>query len=112
MENSCRGYADVVLIARDPETEAPLGFFSGKAHDQPALLPTRFGNLVLGAVSPEGRGRGVFTDLTLGGLEWARDRVDILEIGTQFTNTGACRVYLGAGFRLVRSDVTLRLWMG
>jgi hypothetical protein len=111
MENSCRGFADVVLIAKDPETGERLGFFTGKVHHLPEL-PLRFGNLVLGAVAPEGRGRGAFTDLTLGGLEWARPRVDVLEIGTQFMNVNASRVYLGAGFRYVRSDVSLRLWLG
>lgn len=112
MENSCRE-DDVVLVARDRRSGEKVGFCSFKAHrSRPELLPTRFGNAVLGTVIPEARGRGVFTDITLAGLEWAGPEVDVLEKGTQFTNFQACRLYFAAGYRLMRSSVSFRKWMG
>jgi GNAT superfamily N-acetyltransferase len=112
MENSCRGFADVVLVARDPRTGARLGFLTCKKHrTEDVSLPLTFANVVLVAVDPGARGLGVSSDLTLAAMDWARDRVDILEVGTQYTNIAASRLYIRAGFRYVRSDVSLRLWM-
>ncbi|MCK4546901.1 MAG: GNAT family N-acetyltransferase [Candidatus Eisenbacteria sp.] len=112
IENSCRGFADVVFVARDAAGGARLGFLSCKKQEAASnSLPLSFANIVLGAVAPEARGRGVYTDLNLEAMDWSQARVDVLEVGTQYTNVQAARLYMRTGFQYVRADVSLRLWM-
>ncbi len=107
VENSCAGFADCVLVARDTE---PIGFTTLKI-DRSAKphLGVSIGVVVLVATSGEHRRKGVSRFLTLAALQWFRQAgCEWVEVGTQLANINASRVYQAAGFKLVGSSLTFR----
>ena len=112
VENSVRGgYGCGVLVA---ESEGqPAGFFilAEDPHAREAL-GVGIGTLVLITVAREARRRGIARALSLASVARLRDRGNrFAEVGTQLGNVAASNVYLDAGFRLMHTSVSLRLWL-
>jgi len=100
IRNSIRGkIADAIVVA---ELDGkPVGFttienFRARADEVGANI----GALILSAVLPEARGRGVYTSMIRKGLEYLRPKVDIAELGTQITNFAVQKAWSTLGFKL------------
>jgi dTDP-4-amino-4,6-dideoxy-D-galactose acyltransferase len=99
IEKSCRGYADVVLIA-DVQGQ-PAGFISCHLSDQGE------GQIGLVGVAKEWQGLGLGQRLIDGSLGWFADQdVSRVKVVTQGRNVQAQRLYQRCGF-LTRS---VQLW--
>jgi dTDP-4-amino-4,6-dideoxy-D-galactose acyltransferase len=108
VENSCQGLADCVLVAEvDGE---PAGFTTLKLDRMAeSKLGTKVGVVVLVAISPRHRRRGLAKALSLSSLRWFRAAgCRWAEVGTQAANIDAARVYQAAGFRLTSTSLTLK----
>lgn len=107
VENSCAGFADCVLVARDSE---PIGFTTLKIdRSSKPHLGVSIGVVVLVATSGEHRRKGVARFLTLAALQWFRQAgCEWVEVGTQLANIHASRVYQSTGFKLVNASLTFR----
>jgi dTDP-4-amino-4,6-dideoxy-D-galactose acyltransferase len=67
------------------------------------------GTIGLVATAEEARGRGIGSATLEGAIGWFRQQgVEVVEVGTQMQNVGACRLYEHAGFRMVRMSLTFR----
>ena len=101
--NSVNGFANIVLVA---ETEGTIvGYITCKIFD--ALnqrLGKKFGSMVISAVSPHARQRGIYTSLFGSGLQWLSQRVEVVEIGTQVGNYVVQGIWPKFGFALRRSE--------
>lgn len=100
IRNSIRGkIADAIIVA---ELEGkPVGFttienFRARADE----VGVSIGALILSAVLPKARGRGVYTSMIRKGLEYLRPKVDIAELGTQITNFPVQKAWSKLGFKL------------
>jgi len=100
IRNSIRGdIADAIIVA---ELEGkPVGFttienFRARAEE----VGVNIGALILSAVLPEARGRGVYTSMIRKGLEYLRPMVEIAELGTQITNFAVQKAWSTLGFKL------------
>lgn len=101
--NSCRGLADVVLVAEIDDT--PVGFLTCKIlKSLDRKLGKRFGSIILNAVSPPARQKGVYSNLVNSALRWLAGQVDIVEVGTQIGNYVVQKVWTKFGFGLIRSQ--------
>lgn len=107
IEDSCRGFADCVLVARGRE---PVGFTTLKMDRlSRGTLGLEIGIIVLVATAQQRRGQGIARALTVAALRWFADKgCRWVEVGTQLANIQASRVYLSAGFKLTASSLTLR----
>lgn len=100
IRNSIRGkIADAIIVAE--LKGKPVGFttvenFRARADE----VGVNIGALILSAVLPEARGRGVYTSMIRKGLEYFRPKVDIVELGTQITNFAVQKAWSKLGFRL------------
>jgi len=100
IRNSIRGeIADAIIVAE--MGGKPVGFttienFRVKT-DQ---VGVNIGALILSAVIPEARGRGVYTSMIRKGLEYLKPMVDIAELGTQITNFPVQKAWSTLGFKL------------
>ncbi len=106
VRNSClKKAADHVIVA---EWESrPAGFVTCRLNRNPGLAPT--GVILLVATDASARGRGLARAATLGSLDWFRSQgAASVEVGTQFRNIPAGRLYETCGFRLTATSVTLR----
>lgn len=108
VRSSCQGFADCVLVAYDGD---PIGFTTLKLDSvASSVAGVGIGLVVLVAVAPSSRRRGVARQLTLASLAWFRATgCSWVEVGTQLANIRASRVYESAGFSLVGSSLTFRL---
>jgi RimJ/RimL family protein N-acetyltransferase len=100
IRNSIEGeIADAIIVA---ELEGkPVGFttvenFRARADE----VGVNIGALLLSAVLPEARGRGVYTSMIKKGLEYLRPKVGIVELGTQITNFPVQKAWSKLGFKL------------
>jgi GNAT superfamily N-acetyltransferase len=110
VENSCAGFADCVLVARD---EQPIGFTTLRIdRSSKPCLGVSVGVIDLVATSGGHRRKGVAKLLTLAALQWFRQAgCEWVEVGTQLANLRASRVYQAAGFKFVNSSLTFRRLM-
>ncbi len=111
IENSCRGFADAVLVAELEELPGGVAGFTTVKIDRPAAqeLGVRIAAIVLVATDQRARGRGIGGMLTGAAIEWCRTQaVHIVEVGTQLRNVRACRLYAAMGFQIVDGSVSLR----
>lgn len=109
VRNSCLGFAaDAVLVAED--NHGLLGYVTSRLqNDAKSILGGAIGVIVLVAVAKRARGRGVGKAITLASLKWFQDQnAPFVEVGTQFRNLPATRLYQNCGFRLVASSISLR----
>jgi RimJ/RimL family protein N-acetyltransferase len=90
VEESCRGFADRVLVAL--QGVIPAGFITLKKEDQ-------IGRIALVGVDAKFRGRGVGQNLIRGAMEWAlHEGLERLRVTTQARNIPSQRLYQRAGF--------------
>ncbi|OGH56856.1 MAG: hypothetical protein A3G34_11675 [Candidatus Lindowbacteria bacterium RIFCSPLOWO2_12_FULL_62_27] len=112
VENACRGSAsDAVVVAE--EKGRILGFVTCKIDPYSTEhLGLKIGTIVLVATAGGGRHRGVAREMTYGAIAWFRDQgCDKVEVGTQFRNIPASRLYAACGFPLVATSLSLRRWL-
>ena len=103
--NSCfqPHLADDVLVA--VIDDKVIGFATMKA-ESPEVAEG-----VLFAVSPEGRGKGVYSDMIAGGMGWCREKgIARMRVATQINNYAVQRAWVKHGFRLMRSNYTFHYW--
>lgn len=109
ISNSFRGLADIVLVAE--LNKKVVGFITCKVDKlSKRKLPLSFGVIDLVAVGKNVQGRGIGQVLVSGALDWFRDKVDIVEVGTQVTNYTALHLYQKVGFKIILASFSLRKW--
>jgi ribosomal protein S18 acetylase RimI-like enzyme len=103
LRNSLVGRADHVLIGH-VEGE-PAGYVTCRLLDEHGET---VGEIDLVGTVPAFRGRGVASAIVNASLAWFSNRVALVTVRTQATNTVAASVYERAGMTLRHSDLTLR----
>jgi GNAT superfamily N-acetyltransferase len=100
----CHGKAaECVLVMVE---EDGIAGFAALRTAEPAVT-----ELVLGAVHPRARGRGVYEKMTVAGLHWAqRSGAQRFRAVTHLTNLAAQRSWLKAGMLPVEATHTLHRW--
>ncbi len=109
LRNSCSGgAADAVVVAT--ANRQVLGFVTVRIdHALRELTGWGLATIVLVATAAGCRGRGIGRMTTLGALQWLRkQKIDYVQVGTQFSNVSAGRLYEGCGFRLIGASLTFR----
>lgn len=108
VKNAFAGRAEAVYIA---EVERKVSGF--------AVLRTvvsengeKIGLVDLIAVDPKLAGQGVGSALVLKSLYYFRDKVQLVEVGTQATNVAAINLYEKMGFRFLHSEYSLHWHSG
>lgn len=105
VDEACRGSVDFLLVAE--VDGVPVGFTTCKiqnsANNNQGL---KFGGMILSAVSPHARQKGIYTSMINGGLKWFRGKADIVEVGTQVGNYSVQKAWSRLGFRISRSQYT------
>jgi dTDP-4-amino-4,6-dideoxy-D-galactose acyltransferase len=111
-EACCRDDVDHVTFVAE-EAGRVTGFVSVKLDaDVESLLGLKIGVIELIATSQDARRSGVGTALVAASLSWFQDqRVDTVHVGTQSTNTAACRLYERCGFTIAASSYSLTRWL-
>jgi len=108
IDNSMGGRADAVLVAREEDGDA-AGFITCVVSAEPAERSA--GRIELVATARAARGRGVGRALVRDALDWFfREGIEVVEVGTQFANVGARRLYRACGFRPVSAATTHHGW--
>ena len=108
--NSCLGLvADRVTVAENDK--AILGFATSKFHEKVnRFTDHKIGEIVLVCVSPNVRGRGVYTSFIHEGLCWFNKKVDFVQVVTQINNIFVQRAWSNVGFWLIGSRSTFHKW--
>ncbi len=102
IENSCKGFADTVLVARLDGRAS--GYISCHLDDDA-------GRIGLIAVGDDARGRGLGRALVAGSLEWfAEQGRTVATVVTQGRNVPALRLYETLGFRTRSVELWYHLW--
>ena len=99
--NCCKGLTDEVLVAASDDK--PLGFITCKVKGAKGIID-------MVGVSKKVQKRGLGAMLVNAAREWFKDRVDIVEVGTQNRNIPAMKLYMNAGFMPVSSKLTFHRW--
>jgi len=103
VENSCTGYADVVLVA--DEKEKPVGFIS--CH----LRSDNKGSIGLVGVDQSMRGKGIGNDLLMASYRWFADQhIDTISVVTQARNIEAQRLYQSVGMKTRKVELWYHKW--
>ena len=98
--NCCRGLTDEVLVAA---TDKPLGFITCKINGSKGVID-------MVGVSKDVQKRGIGAMVVNAALEWFKDSVDVVEVGTQNRNIPGMKLYINAGFMPVASKLTFHRW--
>jgi len=98
--NCCNGLTDEVQVAA---IDKPLGFITCKINGSKGVID-------LFGVSKDMQKKGIGAMLVNASLEWFKDRVDVVEVGTQNRNIPAMKLYINAGFMPVSSKLTFHRW--
>jgi len=109
VRRSCSGQeADAVMVST--RQGKVLAFATCKlGRDSDAGAGASTGTIGLVATAEEARGLGIGSATLEGALDWFRQQgVEVVEVGTQMQNVGACRLYEQAGFRMARMSLTFR----
>jgi dTDP-4-amino-4,6-dideoxy-D-galactose acyltransferase len=109
IRSSCSGQsADAVMVAtRQGKVLAYVTCRVGR--DSDAGAGASIGTIGLVATAEEARGSGIGSATLEGAFGWFRPQgVEVVEVGTQMQNVGACRLYEQAGFRMARMNLTFR----
>jgi ribosomal protein S18 acetylase RimI-like enzyme len=104
LRNSLAGRADHVLIGH--VDGQPAGYVTCRFVEEHG---ERIGEIDLVGTVPAFRGRGVAAAVVDHSLAWFSERVALVTVRTQATNTIAAGVYERAGMTLRHSDMTFRL---
>jgi GNAT superfamily N-acetyltransferase len=97
--NSCRGRADVVLVA---DLGGKLAGFVTCRVDK----ATAVGIIELMAVDAARRGAGIGRRLVAGAIAWFSGRVERIHVRTQLNNAVAIGLYQASGFQLLLGELT------
>jgi GNAT superfamily N-acetyltransferase len=98
--------ADAIVVAE--LNGAPVGFTTIENFRATALdVGVDIGALILSAVLPEARGKGVYTSMIKKGLEYLEHRVKIAELGTQISNFPVQKAWSTLGFKLASGTYAL-----
>jgi|688.fasta_scaffold08022_13 hypothetical protein len=110
---SClNGWADYVFLVEDLQTQKPVGFSAWKKPSSAEQsLGLALGHYSIGAVSPRYSGRGIFTKLTLAGMQ-ALDSCQAIEGPTHIHNLAVQHGYQSLGWTIADSRHTLHAWIG
>lgn len=100
IQNSCNGYADTVLVAKN-ENGKIIGFGTGRYTD------TNRAVLDLNAVASHARGKGVGTAVIWEIIKYFEGKVDTLTIGTQINNYAALKTWSKLGLTIYESKYIL-----
>jgi ribosomal protein S18 acetylase RimI-like enzyme len=96
--------AEITLVARSAGKIAGFSCFARTGGDGVQL--------VLGAVDPAARGRHLYTQLTIAGMEWAREEgLNWILAITQAGNIPAQRSWMAAGLCPTEATSTFHLWL-
>ena len=99
--NCCKGLTDEVLVAvSDDKT---LGFITCKVKGPKGIID-------MVGVSKDMQKRGIGAMLVNAAREWFKNRVDVVEVGTQNRNIPGMKLYINAGFMPVSSKLTFHRW--
>lgn len=102
VENSCRGYADVVLLAEI--NERIIGFhtcrFSKKLQD---IIGLRVGVNDLGGVHPNCRSKGIITSINREAIKILKGKLDYVEAPVHVHNLPVQRALSKVGYRMANS---------
>jgi ribosomal protein S18 acetylase RimI-like enzyme len=94
--------ADAVVVA--VRGELVLGYVTCKLDRE-----AHNGSIEMVATREGERGRGIAMTCTCAALDWFRSQsTQVVEVGTQFRNIAASRLYEKCGFRLIANSLTLR----
>lgn len=96
-----------VLVARDGGEI--LGFVSCRVEKLSNIYS--YGVIDLIAVKDEHRGKGLGLALVERALEWFSSYTRSVYVGTQASNFSALRIYQKCGFKIVKSECDLHLWV-
>lgn len=103
IEKSCRGWADVVLVAE--YRNRPAGYLT--VHRRSSSL----GEIGLVAVAPFAQGQGLGRALVEAGMGWLTERnVKKASVTTQGVNVAAQRLYQSCGFRTEEVSLWYHWW--
>jgi GNAT superfamily N-acetyltransferase len=105
IENSCRGFADTVLVA-EHESRTLAGYVTCHRNSDDGE-----GRIGLFAVSEHVQGRGVGSALLQGALDWfAAHDVSRMSVATQLRNLGAVQFYGRRGLLLTSAELWFHFW--
>lgn len=107
--NSLKVYDRKALVADLGGTLG--GYITAKVHTAAnSTLSRPVGELELAAVDEKARGKGLYTDLFIAGLEWLRDeaKVKLVHEKTQIANYQVQNSWKTIGLRLLRTSFVLR----
>ena len=109
VESACRGYGDLVQVARLDGTL--VGYAAWKIHRETCdYLGVTVGDLLLTAIVPVARRKHIFTALVREGLVRLKERgVQFCEVHTHVLNTGAQRTYSGLDARILAARYAFHL---
>ena len=99
--NCCNGLTDEVLVAASDDK--PLGFITCKVNGSTGVID-------MVGVAKDMQKRGIGAMLVNAAREWFKNRVDVVEVGTQNRNIPAMKLYINAGFMPVSSKLTFHRW--
>ena len=110
IENACNGIgADRVIVAEIEDI--PVGFTTVKeSNDASKILGVRIASMILSAVSPKARGKGIYTSMINEGLNYLKDKADMVEVGTQGNNYPVQKSWCKLGFKMVKSQISFHKW--
>ena len=99
--NCCNGLTDEVLVAASDDK--PLGFITCKVKGSKGVID-------MVGVAKDMQKRGIGAMLVNAAREWFKNRVDVVEVGTQNRNIPGMKLYINAGFMPVSSKLTFHRW--
>jgi GNAT superfamily N-acetyltransferase len=88
------------------------GYSSSKdLGDRHGLCNLRLSQLLLGAIVPEMRQKGLITQALIHNLRWLADKADVVNVGTQANNIAPQVAWANLGFRPARAGPSMHLWL-
>ena len=109
LENTLMGkFADKMIVARIQGKI--IGFLALNAHFD-SVGNTCIGQIGLGAVDPSMRGKTVYSNMVSLGLRILKEKVGIVETGTQLSNYGSQRAWIRSGLKPVSATYSFHRWL-
>jgi len=99
--------ADKILVAE--KNNKAIGYVAFKSFENTA---EKYKAGVIGAVSPESRGLGVFQAIHIESIHlFKNEGFDRIENNVLVTNYPAMKTYIGLSYNIIRSEVTMHCWL-
>lgn len=109
IKNCCKDkkFADTVLIAKIDNSIA--GYLALKIHHKNKMSYVAG---VIGAVAPEWRGEGIFKEINIKSIYWAKENSGFrIENNVLTTNLSVIKTYIGLDYYIIKSEITMHLWV-